>query len=123
MTFSSQSYSSAVASLKADDDVSPQMLIDFLRPYQQRFAEVSSDRYLTQYKQVQTASLKTSRQIVLPAGQVLDGARLSLLEEVLDHEQSLANRFATLIASDVKADAVTEEMRALRRCAVREMLY
>jgi len=123
MAFTTRGYSNAVARLRDVSDVTPQMLTEFLSPFQQSFEEVSTNRSAPQQKDHQATSMTTSRQIVLPVGQMLDIAKLSLLKEVLDHEQSLANRFATLMEVDVTSLKRSDQERALRRCAVREMVY
>lgn len=112
-----------MANLREDNEVTPKVLTEFLKPFQQSFTEVSTPRSSVQHGEHQAASLTTSRQIVLPAGQVLDTAKLSLLREVLEHEQSLAARFVTLMSVDKLIDNESDETRALRRCAVKEMLY
>jgi len=123
MAFSSQGYSNAVARLRDESNATSQILTDFLRQSQQSFAEISTNRSSPQQEDHKAVSLITSRQIVLPTGRILDTAQLSLLKKVLDHEQSLADQFVTLIEVDVTSDKENDEERALRRCAVREMLY
>lgn len=122
MAFSAEGYVHRVPRSGASDEASRREFLESLRPLKHKFARFAAAAPKSASAAFPPKPLEMSRQLFLPATEILDREDLSMLGELYSHDYELGNRLLAIMDAHHGAGESSNEWTALCRCAIKEML-